>query len=399
MASQPVEILLSRLHGVRRRSPAKWHALCPVHDDHEPSLSVGEGADGRALLRCHAGCDTREIVSKLGLAMRDLFPRRSGRKVKAAQTDEGREPLTVRKLAEYFQLDDRRLIANGVEDVDDGVLIRYHDPDGRLLTRERIRSNLHGSERFKWRGTGPIFPYGLQHLALWRELGPAPYLVLVEGESDVWAGWEHGVPALGVPGATQARCLRREFVEGFNRLYILREPDDGGHIFVTMVPTQLAKMGWSGDLLELQLSGAKDLAELHRQDRARFGTRLKDALREARKLILPNIIKAKAARKRGGRGSPRRTARQFLLRELSDGQWKSRNLLLKEAEARGIKLPTLRRAAASLAIEKRPGGFGVEWIWRLIPKPLRADEHDSTLSQILEVHPAAPLSYVGSDQL
>ena len=34
---------------------------------------------------------------------------------------------------------------------------------------------------------------------------PAPYVVLVEGESDCHALWLHDLPALGLPGATNWR--------------------------------------------------------------------------------------------------------------------------------------------------------------------------------------------------
>ncbi len=50
-------------------------ARCPAHEDRLPSLSLAEGADGRALLHCFAGCDTgAEILPALGLAWSDLFP-------------------------------------------------------------------------------------------------------------------------------------------------------------------------------------------------------------------------------------------------------------------------------------------------------------------------------------
>jgi 5S rRNA maturation endonuclease (ribonuclease M5) len=42
-------------------------ALCPVHDDHRPSLSLADGDDGRALLKCMAGCSTEQVLAKLGL--------------------------------------------------------------------------------------------------------------------------------------------------------------------------------------------------------------------------------------------------------------------------------------------------------------------------------------------
>jgi putative DNA primase/helicase len=43
------------------------------------SLSIGEGADGRALLFCHAGCSLNEVVTALGIRVRDLFVQRGRR--------------------------------------------------------------------------------------------------------------------------------------------------------------------------------------------------------------------------------------------------------------------------------------------------------------------------------
>lgn len=45
---------------------------CPSHNDGNPSVSVNYRSS-RTLCRCHAGCDTRDIVADLGLAMDDLF--------------------------------------------------------------------------------------------------------------------------------------------------------------------------------------------------------------------------------------------------------------------------------------------------------------------------------------
>lgn len=64
--------ILHRLDGVRG-SGVQYSALCPVHGDQKASLSVGLGADGRILLKCHAGCTTDEILDVLGLQTSDLF--------------------------------------------------------------------------------------------------------------------------------------------------------------------------------------------------------------------------------------------------------------------------------------------------------------------------------------
>ncbi len=52
----------------------KLVARCPGHDDRNPSLSVGIGADGRALIHCFAGCETEAVLAALELRWADLFP-------------------------------------------------------------------------------------------------------------------------------------------------------------------------------------------------------------------------------------------------------------------------------------------------------------------------------------
>ncbi len=57
-------------HGARpRRTSSGYLALCPAHEDREPSLSIGEGDDGRALIKCHAGCETEAVLRALGMTL------------------------------------------------------------------------------------------------------------------------------------------------------------------------------------------------------------------------------------------------------------------------------------------------------------------------------------------
>ena len=66
----PVEHLLPKLTEVKR-SGEGWSARCPAHDDRKASLSVGEGDDGRALVKCHAGCPTYVVMAAVDLTMAD----------------------------------------------------------------------------------------------------------------------------------------------------------------------------------------------------------------------------------------------------------------------------------------------------------------------------------------
>lgn len=64
--------ILRRLDGVKGYD-GKYTARCPAHGDKHQSLSVSVGKDGRVLLHCHTGCSTEDIVSSMGLSMKDLF--------------------------------------------------------------------------------------------------------------------------------------------------------------------------------------------------------------------------------------------------------------------------------------------------------------------------------------
>lgn len=68
------DVLLERLEYVRRAGDGRWNARCPAHDDKDPSLSIAEQADGRVLIRCHAGCGALEILTSVGLNWGALFP-------------------------------------------------------------------------------------------------------------------------------------------------------------------------------------------------------------------------------------------------------------------------------------------------------------------------------------
>lgn len=86
----PIDLVLGRLDKVKPAGAGKWKACCPSHEDRDPSLSIREAEDGKVLLHCWAGCETRDIAAAIGLELRDLFPggeRRNARRgpSKAAQ--------------------------------------------------------------------------------------------------------------------------------------------------------------------------------------------------------------------------------------------------------------------------------------------------------------------------
>jgi hypothetical protein len=68
------ELLLSKLHRVKRLGPGKWSASCPTREDKSPSLSVRELDDGTVLLHDFGGDSVEAILGALGMTFNDLYP-------------------------------------------------------------------------------------------------------------------------------------------------------------------------------------------------------------------------------------------------------------------------------------------------------------------------------------
>ena len=70
--TQPIDFILKKLNGIEKTGRG-FMALCPAHNDKNPSLSVSEGRDCRVLLHCHAGCNYRDILRALDLKPSEMF--------------------------------------------------------------------------------------------------------------------------------------------------------------------------------------------------------------------------------------------------------------------------------------------------------------------------------------
>lgn len=70
-------------------------ALCPGHDDRNPSLSIREHDDGVGI-KCHAGCATEEILKPLGMTSEDLQLRA------VLRTEQPKPKVEPKKENEYY---------------------------------------------------------------------------------------------------------------------------------------------------------------------------------------------------------------------------------------------------------------------------------------------------------
>jgi DNA-binding transcriptional ArsR family regulator len=295
------EDVLDRLD-VASRNGEKAMCFCPAHDDRtNPSLSL-KAENGRLLLHCFAGCSPEEIVSKIGLGMKDLFseggggssippntparlhaqsekPHSNGQNERASDDARPKHGCTLKEYSEVKKLPEGFLLGLGLRNVTykqkPAVRIPYPDEEGQEVA-VRFRTSLEGTEKFRWRSGDKPRTYGLGLLV---EARKADYVVLVEGESDCHTLWFHETPALGIPGANNWRDRWASYLDGIEKIYALIEPDQGGDT----LREKLTRCEVIRERLHLlELDEHKDPSALHLADPERFRERFGVALEKAK---------------------------------------------------------------------------------------------------------------------
>ncbi len=252
----------------------------PDHEDTEPSFVVYTDTN---TFRCYGSCgrhgsvldlvmgleavELKEAVRILGGNVHDLNSHNDATPRKRADNEPPVSPpvkavtplhlgggITLEQLGAAKKLETsfleslgcRNSKRNGVAH----VTIPYYSETGETLS---VRSRLAPTGgRFRWRAGDKVHLYGLDRLDSAHERG---WVLLVEGESDCWTCWQHGLPALGIPGKTTWRSEWVAKLAGLDT-YVWREPD-AEDLVERMAP----------DLPNLRVivapQGTKDLSEAH----------------------------------------------------------------------------------------------------------------------------------------
>lgn len=148
--------------------------------------------------------------------------------------------MDLKTFAQSKGFEAEQLAGYGVRANFDRIEVPYYDFMGREAPRFQVRYD--GGNAWAWnRANGVVLPYGLNRPVAWGE-----YVFVVEGASDCWALWSHGVPALGVPGATSTGCLSAEQFGDVPEVVVVREPDEAGARFPVRVGRRLRETGFAG---------------------------------------------------------------------------------------------------------------------------------------------------------
>lgn len=191
-------------------------------------------------------------------------------------------PLTLEAFAQSKGFSVDELARFGVRDGLDRVEIPYYDQEGNEHSRLRTRYDDRG---FAWTpGEADLIAYGL-----WVPV-PATrgFVCVVEGESDCWALWLAGIPALGVPGATATNVLHARQFKDVEKVAVIQEPGDAGARFPFRVAQRLKDTGFTGTVYAITLGQYKDARDAFNANRETFPLRLADAWRARKPVAIPS---------------------------------------------------------------------------------------------------------------
>jgi hypothetical protein len=231
----PLESLLARLPGAKKTGNG-WSARCPAHDDRRASLSIAQGDDGRALVKCHAGCDPSAILAAVGLKLADLFPPKAGPTPNrnGQATAGGRTFATAEDaVAELERQHGQRSALWVYHDAQGdrvGVVVRWDGPQGK-----DIRPVSRCGDR--WRVTAMSQPRPLYRLL---DLAAAQCVVVCEGEKAADAARSLGFVATTSAGGASAAKLTDWSPLAGKDVWIIPDNDTPGRKYAETVAGILA---------------------------------------------------------------------------------------------------------------------------------------------------------------
>lgn len=207
----PLQHILEKLPDAKRNGQG-WRACCPAHDDHNPSLDLQEGDDGRVLLICRAGCRTQDVVAAMGMTMADLFPH-NGRsvakthapatKIEVSSTPSAKKhknlfPTAQQAVADlesrYGKKRTTHWVYTDCQGKPVGVVVRFDAPGGKVI--QPVSKTDEG-----WANVGMSAPRYLYNLP---DLVKAQTVVVVEGEKCAEAARSLGFAATTSSGGANS---------------------------------------------------------------------------------------------------------------------------------------------------------------------------------------------------
>ena len=221
-----------------RRVGGNYVAKCPVHRDGDApekwSLSLSDKGD-RILVNCFAGCETKDVLTTMGMSFADLFP--NGAKSNASQKDKA----VPRIVQTYDYTDEAGTLLYQVVRYDPKAF-KQRRPDGKggwIWSLDGVR----------------LVPYNLQ------EALKADSVLVVEGERDVATARNMGlIGTCNAMGASKWRDEYSECLRGKN-VTIIPDSDEPGRKHAEQVARSLFGKAASVAICHLPEGAGKDISD------------------------------------------------------------------------------------------------------------------------------------------
>jgi hypothetical protein len=221
-------------------------------------LSVAQGDDGTALVKCHAGCDTAAILAAVGLKLVDLFPAKAG----ATPNRKGKQAAVARTFHTaknaVVELERRHGKPSALwtyhnahgEPV--GVVVRWDKPNGKDIRPAARHAD-------GWHIGAMPDPRPLYRLP---ELATATRVIVCEGEKAADAARALGFVATTSAGGSQAANKTDWRPLAGKEVWILPDNDAPGRKYADTVAGILAKLTPSPVVRVVELPGLPERGDI-----------------------------------------------------------------------------------------------------------------------------------------
>lgn len=203
-----------------------YMARCPIHDDHNPSLSITE-ENNKTLFYCHAGCKMKDIIQAVGLSWQDILPERETAKINSKDNGKG---YTIDEITNFSWVE--KTYEYKDEDENPLFLVIRKSPKGfaqyRYIGEDRWKAGLDGQQ--------PVI-YRLPQII--KAIKTDKKIYLVEGEKDVNNLVKLGVEATCNPmGAKKWKEHYNQYLSSA-KVVILPDNDEVGKEHAEIVANSL----------------------------------------------------------------------------------------------------------------------------------------------------------------
>lgn len=243
----------------------KCKAICPAHPDKEASLSIGyDRKDNKTLIYCHAGCETMDVIDRVGLKITDLFDKKLIKKnseakqsnIEAVYQYNGKDgSLAFEKVRFKGKKFSQRRLINGqtIWGLEKGI---YYEtfPGSNSFSWKKPKKDPDNAKVVQVEGVEPVL-YNLPALLHAAEHNQT--IFIVEGEKDVDNVNNLGLVATcnfdGASKSTQKTKWRKQYNENFRnaKVVLIPDNDDPGRAHMESIAKNLNRIAESIKIINL----------------------------------------------------------------------------------------------------------------------------------------------------